>query len=81
MKSFIGFSAFSSLFTYGDSSASETVASREPLPTLPSSSAASQSSPWRSNSYSNAAMLLQSGSVDAYVTQHALYPSSAWWLR
>ena len=75
------FTAFSAIFTRGDPFEAETVTPRDPLPTLPSSVALSSPSAWRNDNYSNATMLLHSGSVDAYVTQHALYPSSAWWLR
>jgi hypothetical protein len=81
MKSFFSSTLFSSLFARGDPFSSETGADRDPLPTLPSSAAPSTSPTWRSDAYSNAAMLLHSGSVDAFVTQHALTPSSAWWLR
>lgn len=81
MKSFFASSVFSSLFARGDPFSSETTAGRDPLPTVPSSAAPSASPTWRSDSYSNATTLLHSGSVDAYVTQHALTPSSAWWLR
>jgi hypothetical protein len=80
MKSFFSFSIVSSSFTRGDPLPVKAVARREPLPTFPSSSASSVSSPGRSESYSNAT-LLQSGSVDASVTQYALSPLSAWWLR
>lgn len=81
MKGFFASSVFSSLFTRDDPFPSATMTDRTPLPTPPSSAAPSASHTWRSDAYSNATTLLRSGSIDAYVTQHALYPSSAWWLR
>ena len=79
MSSF--FSTLFAPFTRGDPSTTETMAPREPLPTLPTSSPSSLTSSWPSDGYRQATTLLRSGSVDSYISQHALYPSSSWWLR